>query len=123
MRLDTGIACGTEGDTNVLKRFSTAVLFAGVMLGALSQPALADPHTFVVINDGGHQIDHVYFSAISRDTWGRDKLGDAVILPGQHRRWTINMHCEMDIKVVYHDGTKVVKADFDTCKYDLRLTY
>jgi len=107
----------------MLKRLCATMLFAGLMVGAVSLPALADPHKFKVINAGGHQVDHVYFSPISKATWGRDKLGTDVIGPGQYVVWTINTHCEMDVRVVYHNGNVIVKPDVDTCQYDLRLTY
>jgi hypothetical protein len=106
----------------MLKKISATALFAVLAL-TLSLPALADTHKFKVINDGGHQIDHVYFSPISQDNWGPDKLGTWVIAPGHYHWWNINTDCEMDVKVIYHDGTKIVKQDFDTCKYDLKMSY
>jgi hypothetical protein len=43
-------------------------------------------------------------------------------LADTHKFKVIN-DCEMDVKVLYHDGTKIVKQDFDTCKYDLKMSY
>ena len=89
----------------------------------LAAPALADTHKFTVENKGGHQIDRVYLSPISSKKWGPDQMGDDVIAPGDSQTWNIETNCEMDVKIVYHDGTTKVKEDVDTCKYDLVMDY
>ena len=108
----------------MLRKACTALLLAALALGASSSPALADPHKFKLTNEGGHQIDHVYISPIAKRRWGPDQLNsDQVISPGRSVTWDIETNCEMDVKVVYHDGTVKEQDDFDTCKYDMRATY
>jgi hypothetical protein len=87
-------------------------------------PALADEHKFKVKNEGGHQVDHLYISPISMSRWGPDQLGAHEVLPPGHRiAFVIDTDCEMDVRVVYHDGTVHVDKDVDTCKYNLVLHY
>lgn len=107
----------------MFRKFCATVLLAAVTMGLSSLPALADTHKFTIDNKGGHQIDKVYLSPISSDRWGRDQMGDDVIAPGDSQSWDIDTDCEMDVKIVYHDGSTKVKQDFDTCKYDLEMSY
>ena len=107
-----------------MKRAFAAALATALAIGASSLPALADAHKFKVVNNGGHQIDHVYISSIASKKWGPDQLeSDQVISPGDSVSWDIETDCEMDVKVVYHDGTVREKDDVDTCKYDLDMSY
>jgi hypothetical protein len=107
----------------MFKKLAAVALFASIAIGASASPALADTHKFTIENKGGHQIDRVYLSAISNERWGRDQMGDDVIAPGDSQSWDIDTDCEMDVKVVYHDGTTKVKDDVDTCKFDLVMDY
>ena len=50
-------------------------------------------------------------------------MGEDVISPGENQTWNIETDCELDVKVVYHDGTVKVKEDVDTCRYDLVMDY
>ena len=107
----------------MLRRISAAALLAAVTFVLSAGAALADTHKFTIDNKGGHQIDKVYLSPISSNKWGPDQMGDDVLPPGQSQSWNIDTNCEMDVKVVYHDGHEVVKEDVDTCKYDLEMNY
>ena len=87
-------------------------------------PALASEHKFKVKNEGGHQVDHIYISPISVTRWGPDQLGAHQVLPpGNKMTFYINTDCEMDVRIVYHDGNVHVDKDVDTCKYNLGLHY
>jgi hypothetical protein len=107
----------------MLKKLGTTAMIAAVTVMLSTGAALADTHKFTVDNKGGHQIDKVYLSPIGDDKWGPDQMGDDVIAPGASQTWNIETDCEMDIKVVYHDGDTEIKKDFDTCKYDLEMSY
>ncbi|MBV8491084.1 MAG: hypothetical protein JO199_11200 [Candidatus Eremiobacteraeota bacterium] len=93
------------------------------VFGMCAAAASADTHKFTIVNKGGHQIDRVYLSPIASDKWGPDQMGNDVISPSTSQTWNIDTDCEMDIKVVYHDGTEKIEKDFDTCKYDLSMSY
>lgn len=108
----------------MLRKSCAGLLLVALAIGISSLPALADVHTFKVINAGGHQVDHVYISPISKNKWGPDQLeSDQVIAPGHSVTWDVRTNCEMDVKVVYHDGNVDIEKDIDTCQYDLRLKY
>ena len=107
----------------MLRKFSAAAVISAVIACIWSAPALADTHKFTIKNNGGHQIDRVYLSPISSNKWGPDQMGEDVISPGQSQTWDIELDCEIDVKIVYHDGHKVEKDDVDTCKYDLVMDY
>jgi hypothetical protein len=108
----------------MLRNVAIGLLLAAFALPFATLPARADEHTFKITNNGGHQVDHIYISPISRKKWGPDQLdANQVLSPGRHITFNINTNCEMDIMFVYHDGTKVTKPDVDTCKYDYSLDY
>lgn len=107
----------------MFKRVSTGVL-AAIFAIALSPMVALAAHDFKVSNKGDHQIDHVYLSNVNEDSWGPDQLDkDEVIAAGDHQTWSIDDGCLQDVKVVWHDGHSDVSRNFDTCKYDLELSY
>lgn len=107
----------------MIRRLFAAAVLASVASWICAAPALADTHKFTIKNHGGHQIDRVYLSPISSRRWGRDQMGQDVISPGDSQTWDIEEDCELDVKVIYHDGTERIKEDVDTCKYDLVMDY
>lgn len=107
----------------MFKKLCTLTLFVASAIALSAAPALADTHPFTIDNKGGHQIDRVYLSPISADRWGPDRMGKYVLAPNHHQTWNIETNCEMDVKILYHDGTIKYKRDFDTCKYDLDMYY
>ena len=107
----------------MIRRLIAAAVLTSAVAWISAAPALADTHKFTIKNRGGHQIDRVYLSPISSRRWGHDQMGDDVIAPGYSQTWDVDTDCELDVKVVYHDGTVKIKEDVDTCKYDLVLDY
>lgn len=107
----------------MIRKLIAAAVTITVAAWICAAPALADTHRFTIKNQGGHQIDRVYLSPISSRKWGQDQMGDDVIAPGDSQTWNIETDCELDVKVVYHDGTTKIKEDVDTCKYDLVMDY
>jgi hypothetical protein len=107
----------------MIRKLIAAVVLMMAAAWICAAPALADTHKFTIKNRGGHQIDRVYLSPISSRRWGPDQMGEDVIAPGYSQTWDVNTDCELDVKVVYHDGTVKVKEDVDTCKYDLVMDY
>jgi hypothetical protein len=107
----------------MIRKLIASVVMTSVAAWIFAAPALADTHKFTIKNHGGHQIDRVYLSPIASRRWGRDQMGDDVISPGYSQTWDIDTDCELDVKIVYHDGTVRVKEDVDTCRYDLVMEY
>jgi hypothetical protein len=106
------------------KKFLSCIAAFTSLAFAVAAPALADTHNFTVDNQGGHQVDHIYVSPISDKNWGPDQLSsDEVLPPKTKKTWSIDTNCEMDVKVVYHDGHEAVDQDVDTCNKDLILYY
>jgi len=107
----------------MLKKFCALAVLTGFAFLASPTAVLAD-HDFKVTNKGYHQIDHVYLSNVDEDTWGPDQLdSDEVIASGEHQTWSISDGCMQDVKIVYHNGHKDIERNFNTCKYDLELSY
>ena len=100
-----------------------AIAFAFIPAVAPIAAHAGPGHRFRVTNRGDYQVDHLYFSPISANRWGPDQLGDDVIAPGHYVVWVIHTGCEQDIRVVYHNHHVAVARDFDTCRYDLKLSY
>jgi hypothetical protein len=109
---------------HLLKKLCASFALVGIVMAVTPAVALA-AHSFKVTNNGTHQIDHVYLSNVDEDTWGPDQLdADETIDPGEHQTWRIpNDECLQDVKIVYHNGHSEVQHKFDTCKYDLEMSY
>ncbi|MBC5811332.1 MAG: hypothetical protein GIW95_10865 [Candidatus Eremiobacteraeota bacterium] len=107
----------------MLKKLGASGLVLAFAVLLVPAVALA-AHDFKLTNKGTHQIDHVYLSKPNEDSWGDDQLdNDEVIAPGRKVTWSINDGCIQDVKIVYHDKHKEIEEKFDTCKYDLEMTY
>ena len=81
-------------------------------------PAMAtsrDP-SFRLNNAGGRVIREVYVSSASDSQWGADRLGNAVLQPGQRLTVALPMgQCVNDIRVVFMDGLAQEQRRIDTC--------
>lgn len=99
---------------------STAAL-AALLLNA--GPALAGTHNLRIVNGGSHAIKSINISGINQRMWGPDLLGNSFLFPGQAINFTIGQGCLEDIRVIYRDGKVVQRGSFDTCKFDLKMTY
>lgn len=107
----------------ILRRLYFSIAAGVFALGLCTAPALSDTHKFKIDNQGGHQVDRVYLSPISSRRWGPDQMGSDVLGPNQSQTWDIDTNCEMDVKIVYHDGHVITESDVDTCQNDLVLHY
>ncbi|MCQ4162294.1 Tat pathway signal protein [Roseomonas sp. GC11] len=78
--------------------------------------AAGDP-SFSFVNRSGATIRELYVSLSTDTNWGRDRLGDAVLEPGNDR-WVdlpANRSCTVDIKVVYMNGREQERRGLETC--------
>jgi len=106
-----------------MKTLLTALTAAALLFTAAPMVALAD-HPLTIVNNADQAIEYVYISPIDSDNWGDDWLGSSeVISSGARRTFTIESGCAQDIRVVFMDHHEVVKRNFDTCQYDLRVNY
>lgn len=79
-------------------------------------PRGGDP-SFSFINSSGQTVQELYVSLSSDSNWGRDRLGNNVLNPGQ-TSW-VNLPsgstCTVDIKVVYSNGRSAERRGVETC--------
>ena len=91
---------------------------AGVAGGAGVPPGTAasrDP-SFRLNNAGGHTIREIYVSAATSSAWGPDRLGSAVLAPGQRVAIPLPMgQCVNDVRVVFMDGRADERRQVNTC--------
>ena len=105
-----------------LRKWSMAfvlVLATGfASLGAIAaQRGDAD---FTMTNRTGLTIEEIYVSAVNRNAWGRDRLGDGVLENGRSRqlRFGDNAACQQDIKIVFDNKDEVVWNNVNLCELE-----
>ncbi len=77
-------------------------LVAVLSLAALAAPAFAQDLEFELINSSSYNLNELYVSPASADTWGDDILG-------------------MDVMPAGTTGTVTITDGLETCAYDLRF--
>ena len=100
----------------ILCRIAIAAAFASIATIASASDA-----DFKLVNKTGYQIDSVYVSPASSDSWGSDIMGENAVPDGT----TVNITfphggkaCKFDIRVKYQDGDKAEWTDVDLCEYE-----
>ena len=90
--------------------------------GAITSPrsgggATAGNPSFSFINQSGQVIRELYVSLSSQSSWGRDRLGDNMLAPGQSMPVSLPTGggCEVDIRVVYNNGAASERRNLSTC--------
>lgn len=72
---------------------------------------------FRVWNRSGRTINEIYVSSSSNNSWGRDRLGQQVLQPGQY--WTIRQSesgCSFDLRWVFADGRAGERRNINACQ-------
>jgi hypothetical protein len=71
-----------------------------------------------IVNKSSWAIDHIYFSPVDKNTWGKDILGkDEVLEPNESI--TLLVDCDIwDVKFVAADGAVCVVEDIDICEVE-----
>jgi len=95
-------------------QFSRIVWGGGGGGGAVA--AGGDP-SFQFVNRTGVQVNELYVSLSSDGSWGRDRLGQSVLPPG-NAFWVSlpqGRVCTVDIRVVYADGRATERRGVETC--------
>jgi hypothetical protein len=99
----------------MLKRLWIAAVLALAGAGA----ALAQPQnpSFNLVNRSDNTINEVYATSAGMANWGRDRLGDNSIPPGQSYpiRLPADGNCVYDVKVVYANGGTDERRGLNTC--------
>jgi hypothetical protein len=76
--------------------------------------------SFYLVNHASRQINEVYASPVDAQNWGRDRLGDDVIGPGNYAaiRLVADGKCVYDLRVVYDGGRSEERRGVDVCAVD-----
>lgn len=101
-----------------------ATLLAGPAIAQSTQPG-TQPGTqpnpsFNLANRGTQPINELYATPAGVDRWGRDRLGQNSISPGQNFpvRLPADGNCVYDIRVVYADGKPEERRRVNTCQVE-----
>jgi hypothetical protein len=102
-------------------RLTKLPLAALCLLATLGTSAFANDADFKMVNKTGYQIDSVYVSRASSDSWGSDIMGKDSLGDGDSVDITFphgGSACKFDIKVQYNDESTAEWGNVDLCKYD-----
>ncbi len=107
-----------------MKRASLALILSLTAALTSALPAVAaNVHNLRIVNAGKHAVATINISSINRQMWGPDLLGNSILFPGQTDNFSIGEGCLEDIRIIYRNGHVVTQGAFNTCKYDVRLSY
>ena len=88
----------------------------------LAAPALAQTSnpSFTLRNRSNQAINEIFATPAGVDRWGRDRLGQSLISPGQAFpvRLPADGNCVYDIRVVYADGKPEERRRVNTCEIE-----
>eukprot|EP01037_Dinobryon_pediforme_P005502 gene5502-5557_t len=107
-----------------LTKMHAAVALAAGLAAAL--PAQASDADFKLVNKTGYQIDSVYVSPASSDSWGSDIMGKDAVPDGSFVNISFphgGKACKFDIRVTYNDGDKAEWSAIDLCQYETISLY
>ncbi|MBC7800146.1 MAG: hypothetical protein H7Z10_05955 [Gemmatimonadaceae bacterium] len=93
-----------------------------MLAGFVAAPAAAQaPNpSFNIVNRGTSPISEVFATPSGQTTWGRDRLGDRTVAPGQNApvRLPADGQCVYDIRVVFANGQTDERRRLNTCNLD-----
>jgi hypothetical protein len=102
----------------MLRRFGIIACIAVVMTGAAA--AQAPNPSFNVVNRTASAINQVFATPAGMTSWGRDRIGNRPIPPGQTGpvRLPADGNCVYDVRVVYANGQADERRGLNTCNVD-----
>lgn len=92
----------------------SAVILASASVGA----AYAGDQDFVLVNNSSRQVDSVFVSKVSSNSWEEDVLGRGVLAPRGSITIRFNNReraCRWDMKVKYHGGGEDSWRNINLC--------
>ena len=99
-----------------MRRFAYAFALACAVFGAgLAYAARQD---FTLVNRTGYQIDSVYVSKSSSNSWEEDVMGRDTLNDGESVDISFEKGergCRYDLMVKYHDGDQSYWTNLDLC--------
>lgn len=102
----------------MLRRFWLAAFIAGYAIAPAK--AQAPNPSFNIVNRTANAINEVYATMAGATTWGRDRIGNRPIPPGQTGpiRLPADGSCVYDVRVVYANGQSEERRGLNTCGVD-----
>ncbi|MBV8912718.1 MAG: hypothetical protein JOZ05_06730 [Acetobacteraceae bacterium] len=103
------------------RRWIAALLALAIVGPAAAQQAQQAPNpSFNLVNRGNSAINEVYATSAGMATWGRNRLTEGAIRPGQSYpiRLPADGNCIYDIRVVYANGQADERRALNTCNVD-----
>jgi hypothetical protein len=102
----------------MLRRFGLAAFTAIIVAG--SAAAQAPNPSFNIVNRGSSPINKAFATPAGMSTWGRDRLANRPIPPGQTApvRLPADGSCIYDVRVVYANGQSDERRNLNTCNLD-----
>ncbi len=81
------------------KRITFAALAVAMFLGAAGYLAAESEYDFTLVNATGYDVDSVYISPSSQESWGNDVMGQDILANG------------MSVKIVFHPSAQAASWD------------
>lgn len=111
-------AKGMNTAVAVVRNLGWAVALA-VSAAMLSPAAMAEDYRVQIINQASQPVYNFYATNVNVQQWGRDHLGDNVLMPGQSV--TIDFddgtgECMFDFKIVFKDHSEIVRRNINVCQ-------
>jgi hypothetical protein len=106
-------------------KICASAVTAGSILCALQTttgpPAAALDRQIQLTNNTRVAIVEIYFSQVGTGRWQKDLLGDEILQPDGSVSVDLEDEtgfCRFDVKIVYDDGTGVVRRDVNVCRME-----
>lgn len=108
----------------MMHRRSGLLVASVLLLGACVQqapqsvvvvPSRSCDTTFLVINGSSRTVERLYFSHSSRNAWGNDQLGNAVLQPGRQVSYRAANTGAYDFRVVWNNGRSSELRGINVC--------
>ncbi len=93
-----------------------ALLAALLLFSAVPAMAQQNDPSFRVVNNTQQVVNEVYASPATDRSWGHDRLGAEVIMPG--RNFIVRLppgDCVYDVRIVYQGGRSEERRGLNTC--------
>jgi hypothetical protein len=95
-----------------------ALALSGLLLGTAPASAQGRVETRSVVLANRHlaTVEQVYFSAVTDDLWGPDRLGAGTLAVGEDATVEMRGGCEADLRIVFANGGAEERRAVDVCE-------
>ena len=102
----------------MIRQLSLTALVASGILATVAHAQAQQNPSFNLVNSSRLTIERAYASPTGERSWGTDRLGDAMVEPGQRFpvRLPADGKCMYDVRVEYQGGTSDERRNFNACQ-------